>query len=99
MKLEEIIAKLKGENKTDEEIKQAVETLKKEIDDFLNASEDKTTVAIRDGGEQNYRSGENARNPCVYCGKHGVFTFTISPRSSEKRGKLKNGSNKQFCVY
>lgn len=39
MKLEEIIAKLKGENKTDEEIKQAVETLKKEIDDFLNASE------------------------------------------------------------
>jgi len=40
MKLEEIIAKLKGENKTDEEIKQAVETLKKEIDDFLNASED-----------------------------------------------------------
>ena len=40
MKLEEIIAKLKGENKTDEEIKQAVETLKKEIDDFLKASED-----------------------------------------------------------
>ena len=50
---------------------------------------DKTTVAIRDGGEQNYRSGENARNPCVYCGKHGVFTFTISPRSSEKRGEIK----------
>ena len=31
---------------------------------------DKTSVAIRDGGEQNYRSGENARNPYVYCGKH-----------------------------
>ena len=29
-------------------------------------------------------------NTCVYCGKRGVFTFTISPRSFEKRGKMKN---------
>ena len=28
-------------------------------------------------------------NTCVYCGKRGVFTFTISPRSFEKRGKTK----------
>ena len=25
------------------------------------------------------RKGENSRIPCVYCGKHEVFTFTVSP--------------------
>ncbi len=31
-----------------------------------------------------------SENTCVYCGKRGVFTFTVSPRSFEKRGKMKN---------
>ena len=48
MKIEEIIAKLKEEGKTDEEIKAELELMKKDIDAYLGDNEGEEKEEVQD---------------------------------------------------